>query len=124
MSLFSVSFARMFSKKTQPYQVINSDPAVSSSEDCSASDRASYDGLLEKEWPLQRRRLSIWRRYYKLIIAHIVLFILYCATIYTVATHRPKDIRSVGLPFCEFYLLAPRRRDFLCMLLFTMLIPV
>lgn len=103
MSLFAKTH-NIYPKSALGYQKVhNYGGRNSSSSDertaYSTDDNNSNDGL-DKEFPLSSKK-SLWRCYHRFIVAHLVLFGLYGVVLFLVATHRPKDLRSQGMPFSQ-----------------------
>ncbi|MCJ1403416.1 hypothetical protein MMC11_006639 [Xylographa trunciseda] len=69
-----------------PFTSKSSEDKIDYSPMRESSDEGSSDELLEKEPQLQVSRRSIWKRYTPLILAHCLIFSVYLASLYFVAT--------------------------------------
>jgi len=99
MSLIEKARYLVAQRPKDGYRDVEYSRSTSSEGRLSSEDEGSHDELLEKDFPHSERVRSLWRRHTRLIVFHGLLFIVYIGVLYSVATHRSKDIRSIGLPF-------------------------
>ncbi|KFY43935.1 hypothetical protein V494_01756 [Pseudogymnoascus sp. VKM F-4513 (FW-928)] len=77
-------------KPFQKYTKVVDDTSTASSEELRGSD----DGLLEKEIEELRRKVPFWKRYASLIVLNSIVFIIYAASLYVVASHVSKKCQQ------------------------------
>ena len=94
----------LWRQKTSPFKAFQKYSKVIDSASRASSDesRGSDDGLLEKEIEELRRKTPLWRRHASLIVLNSIIFIIYAASLYAVASHVPNRCQQgPNLVFCE-----------------------